>query len=422
MCGSFSQCVPPPSPSENACLPETNDNSVLILDTNQELMRRLTLTVGTRAVLPSDSLSVSDLLKLHLPTFSTTIPSMEPNEYFSNHTPTESITIYLSRPIPPVNFITGLRNVARQAMLDGKLSIMDWTCNDVTMFFSFELIEFWSSLVQIAKARQEWEAALRWLEQAAWDEPLDKEVHEIHLILQITPWKAELHILHSRLSFLEMATFLSNGWLSSSQIDMALSSIASRQLQICSSEEQCHYLIGSTVLSELLTSSPLLHNKKSPDTFVTPHIYNLCAPRDLQCAGAHLTRYQSLDANGEVVFIAYSPPSHWAAISITSEGVLEWADSLGRHTPSSLLTGVQTWLHYHLSLAATTWLSNSGVKASGSAVCSRPFMAHPRIWRSLVLHIFLQQHSSILYLPALLQEMVTISKSMRTSWIPYLGS
>jgi hypothetical protein len=219
-----------------------------------------------------------------------------------------------------------------------------------------------------------------------------------------------------------MATFLSNGWLSSSQIDMALSSIASRQLQICSSEEQCHYLIGSTVLSELLTSSPLLHNKKSPDTFITPHIYNLRAPRDLQCAGAHLTRYQSLDANGEVVFIAYSPPSHWAAISVTSEGVLEWADSLGRRTPSSLLTGVQTWLHYHLSLAAATWSSNSGVKASGSAVCSRPFMAHPRIWRSLVLHIFLQQHSSILHLPALLQEMVTISKSMRTSWIPYLGS
>jgi hypothetical protein len=104
-----------------------------------------------------------------------------------------------------VNFITGLRNVARQAMLDGKLSIMDWTCNDVTTFFSFELIEFWSSLVQIAKARQEWEAALRWLEQAARDEPLDKEVHEIHLILQTTPWKAELHILHSCLSFLEMA-------------------------------------------------------------------------------------------------------------------------------------------------------------------------------------------------------------------------
>jgi hypothetical protein len=174
--------------------------------------------------------------------------------------------------------------------------------------------------------------------------------------------------------------------------------------------------------SELLTSSPLLHNKKSPDTFVTPHIYNLRAPRDLQCTGAHLTRYRSLDANGEVVFIAYSPPSHWAAISVTSQGVLEWADSLGRRTPSSLLTGVQTWLHYHLSLAAATWSSNSGVKALGSAVCSRPFMAHPHIWRSLVLHIFLQQHSSILYLPALLQEMVTISKSMHTSWIPYLGS
>jgi hypothetical protein len=360
MCSSSSQHIPS-SPSANPCLPETggNNDNVVLIDADQELTQRLTLTAGTRAMLPSDSLSVSELLELSLPTSSTSIPSMEPGLYFSNHTPTESVTIYLSRPIPPTKFITGLRNVAKQAMLDGKLSIMDWTCNDSTIFFSFELIEFWSSLVQITNARQKWEAALRWLEWAAQDEPLDKEVREIHLILQTTPWKAELKILHAHLSFVEMATFLSNGWLSSSQIDIALSSIASRQLQICGSEEQCRYLIGTTILSELLTSSPLLHNKKSPhDTFVTPQVYNLCAPRYLQQAGAHLTQYQSLDANGEVMFIAYSPPGHWAAVSVTSEGVLEWADSLGRRTPSTLITGVQTWLHYHLSSTSFT-LSNS---------------------------------------------------------------
>ena len=348
-----------PSPSANTCLLETSgrDHDGAPVDTDQELTRCLTLTEGTRAVLPSDSLSISELLELCLPTFSTAMPSMEPELCFSNHPPTESVAIYLSRPVPPATFIEGLRNVASQAILDGKLSIMDWTCKNPTSFFSFELIEFWSSLTQIIHARQEWEAALQWLRKAAQDEPLDKEVREVLLILRTTPWKAELRLLRSHLTFLKMATFLSNGWLSSSQIDMALSSIATHQLQISGGQEQCRYLIGTTILSELLTSSPLLHNKKSPHDALTPHIYNLHAPQDLRHAGAHLVRYQP-DANGEVVFIAYSPPGHWAAISVTSEGTLEWADSLGRRPPSTLVTGVQKWLCYHLSSSSFTLGNN----------------------------------------------------------------
>ena len=347
----------PPSPSVNICLLETggkdHDGAPASVDDDQELTRCLTLTEGTRAVLPSDSLSISELLELCLPTLSTAAPSTEPEFCFSNNPPTESITIYLSCPVPPVTFIEGLRNVARQAILDGKLFIMDWTSKNPTSFFSFELIEFWSSLTKIIHARQKWEVALQWLGKAAQDEPLDKEVREVHLILRTTPWKADLHLLRSHLTFLEMATFLSNGWLSSSQIDMALSSIAAHQLQITGGQERCRYLIGTTILAELLTKSPLLHDMKLPDEALTPFIYNLHAPRDLQHAGAHLTWYQP-DANGEVVFIAYSPPSHWAAISVTSNGTLEWADSLGRHPPSALVTGVQKWLHYHLSSSSFT--------------------------------------------------------------------
>ena len=348
-----------PSPSVNACPLETGwkDHDGALVDDDQELTRCLMLTEGTRAVLPSDSLSVSELLDLCLPTFSTAIPSMRPELCFSNHPPTESVAIYLSRPVPPVTFIEGLRNAARLAIVDGKLSIMDWTCKNPTSFFSFELIEFWSSLTKIIHARQKWEAALQWLGKAAQDEPLDQEVREVNLILQTTPWKAELQILRSRLTFLEMATFLSNHWLSSSQIDMALSSIATHQLRICAGQKQCRYLIGTTILSKLFTSSPLLHNNKSSHSALSPRLYDLHAPQDLQCAGAHLVQYQP-DADGEVVFIAPSPPGHWAAISITSKGRLEWADSLGRCPPTMLVTGVRKWLSYHL-LSSSFTLGNN---------------------------------------------------------------
>src|ERR1700677_2675258 len=349
-CNSLPSQQEPPSSN---CLLETarKEHDDAAIEDEQELTQCLTLTVGTRAALPSDSLSVYELLNLCLPTVSSVVPSIEPEQFFSNHPPTESVAICLSRPVPPAPFVNGLRNIARQAMLNGKLSIVDWTCSDSLSFFSFELIEFWSSLTQIIHAKQEWEAALRWLEQAAQDEPLDKEVREVHLILRTTPWKAELQILHSRLTFLEMATFLSNGWLSSSQIDMALSSIATRQLQLSGGQEQCHHLIGTTILSELLSSLPLLHNKNLPHDALLD-AYNLHAPRDLRRAGAHLAQH------GEVVFIAYSPPSHWAAISITPKGTLEWADSLGHPTPSALITGAQNWLRCHLSSYSFTFGNN----------------------------------------------------------------
>ena len=190
------------SSSENTHFLETSgkDREGTPIDVDKELTQRLTLTAKTRELLPSDSLSISELLGLCLPTFSAVTPSVEPSLCFSNHPPTESVAIYLSRPVPPVTFIEGLRDASRQSMLDGKLSIMDWTCKNSNSFFSFELVEFWGSLTQIIRARQEWETALRSFVQVAKDEPLEKEVREVHLIIQTIPWKAGLQVLRSCLS------------------------------------------------------------------------------------------------------------------------------------------------------------------------------------------------------------------------------
>ena len=154
---------------------------------DQQLMKCLTLTASTHAVLPSDSLSVSELLKLYLPSFSSIIPSIEPELCFSNHPPTESIPSYLSHPVPPAAaFVEGPHNISRKGMLKGKLSIMDWTCKNSMSYFLFELIMFWSSLSRFIHAQQEWEVALQWFEKATSDDSLAKEVDEVHLILWTT--------------------------------------------------------------------------------------------------------------------------------------------------------------------------------------------------------------------------------------------
>lgn len=330
-----------------------NPDSVPI-DIGPDLVQRLSLTTQTRALLPSDSLPVSDLLELCLPTRSSVMPSIDPQLCFSNHPPTESVAIYLSRPVPPLTFVEGLRTVAGQAMRDGKLSIMDWTCKNSMSFFSFELIEFWTVLTRAIEARQVWMAAMKWLKQAAEDHRLDGEICEVRLMLKTIPWSANIQILRTRLTVLEMATFLSDHWISSSQIDMALSSMALRQSNCGDSEVVRCYLIGNTILAEYLHSSPVLQNTSSHDNLPWQD-YKLRAPRELQCAGEHLVRHQP---DGEVLLVTYSPPGHWAAISLTSRGTLEWADSLGRRPPMELITGARNWLDHHM-LASSYRLGNS---------------------------------------------------------------
>jgi hypothetical protein len=72
-----------------------NHNSVPIV-VGQDLIQHLSLTVETCTLLPSESLSVTELINLCLPTFSGVMPSMDPHLCFSNHPPTESVAIYLS--------------------------------------------------------------------------------------------------------------------------------------------------------------------------------------------------------------------------------------------------------------------------------------------------------------------------------------
>jgi hypothetical protein len=271
---------------------------------------------------------------------------MEPGLCFSNHPPTENIAIYLSQPVPPATFIEGLHTAARKAILDGKLSIVDRTYKNSTSFFLFELIEFWATLTKAINAKQVWVAAKKWLEQAGEDKRLDQEVRGVHVILQTTPWSGHIQILHSRVTFLEMATFLSDGWLSSSQVDMALSSTTLRLCQCSDGKAHSRYLIGTTILSEYLHSSPLLHKKSSSHDHLPSQDYKSCAPQELQHAGDHLVQYKP---DGEVLCIAFSPPGHWAAVSVTSWGTLEWADSLDRRPPMDLVHGVHNWLNHHLS-------------------------------------------------------------------------
>ena len=185
---------------------------------------------------------------------------------------------------------------------------------------------------------------MKWLKQAAEDQRLDGDICEVHLMLKTIPWSASLQILHSHLTVLEVATFLSDGWLSSSQIDMALSSIALHQSDSGESKVVHHYLIDNTIFAEYLHSLLILQNTSLHNNLPWQD-YKLCVPQELQCAGEHLVQHQP---DGEVLLVTSSPPGHWAAIFLTSCGTLEWVDSLGCCPPMELVTGACNWLDHHM--------------------------------------------------------------------------
>ncbi len=176
------------------------------------------------------------------------------------------------------------------------------------------------------------EAALRWLEQTVRDSFLTE------WFVMCASFCRPLLPLHSRRCphFCQIASFQSGqirsldyvqrgtlGLLSlkafptnfvQKKINMALSSIAVRQLERNRGQERRRFLISTPMLLERLASSPspLLHYEEPLYDTLSLNDYNLHAAQDLRRIGAHL------DRGGEVMFkfVTHSAPGHWAAISL----------------------------------------------------------------------------------------------------------
>ncbi|KAF8902547.1 hypothetical protein CPB84DRAFT_1746559 [Gymnopilus junonius] len=101
---------------------------------SDELLHRLSLSEKLERLLPPPTLTISELLDFDIPPIQDTAIFRSVKSCFSNIEPQYTNVFLVKR----------LREEAGQAMLDGKVSIVDWKNKDV--YLPFEVLSFWDYL------------------------------------------------------------------------------------------------------------------------------------------------------------------------------------------------------------------------------------------------------------------------------------
>ncbi|KDR83159.1 hypothetical protein GALMADRAFT_206799 [Galerina marginata CBS 339.88] len=301
---------------------------------SEELCRRLTLPEDALAVLPAQKLSISQLIESR---FSMQVQMLQigtPSSCFSEREPNTSLTSLLLRPVPSRKFIQQLQACSGQAMLDGKVSVKDWTQKDV--YVPFSVLTWWNYLHDAISAKQAWLRAKEWLKKLNLKGDRNQEIlKRVNLVLAKVAWHGSFRGgLKSFVSATDMALFLSREMLTTSQIYAMLLVLEAR----CQKNPLFDsIIIAPPVFGDALSAIPS-YEPKSP--------YPNGSPKCIQDISSQLmTRPATLWT------VAYSHPLHFAALRIdnTLPSVLKvnWGDSISRKPPSSLIKGIKVWAEHH---------------------------------------------------------------------------
>ena len=126
---------------------------------SNELLQRLALPEDARCALPKFDTTVLDILLFECP--APILQLISPKSRFSKESPNTSLQSLLHCPMPTLEFVSKLRELAGQAMLDGHVSILDWTRRNV--YLPFSAITFWLSIIKILDVKKKWKRALDWM-------------------------------------------------------------------------------------------------------------------------------------------------------------------------------------------------------------------------------------------------------------------
>jgi hypothetical protein len=264
---------------------------------SNELCQHTSALPSVLAHLPSNSLPVLQLLELTTPQVTEAFQGINPHNLFLFDEPTHTSSECLDLLAPSSNFLTQLRACAGQAMLDGKTSIQHWDRRDV--FLPFDTLGTWSQILKINAAKEAWIGALRWTTLTTGRPQAIPEQYAICILslLRQVPWNGYINGLGSALMITDMASFLSQQWLSDLHIDSMLTVTKHLHHDILSRAVPCTEIVSPNFASHILTS-PLLAT-----TPITPN-YLAKAPKSVVSLG---TMIANAAAGIRIASISFSP-------------------------------------------------------------------------------------------------------------------
>lgn len=299
---------------------------------SNELCQRTCALPSVLALLPSESLSVLQLLEITPPQVTESFQSINPDGLFSFCEATHMSSECFYLPAPSSDFLTHLRACAGQAMLDGKPSIQHWARTDV--FLPFDALGTWDYILKIIAAKKAWIDALQWMKMQAKTIP-EQYMTRIMLLLCRVSWKGYIKGLGSALTTTDMAAFLSREWLSDLHIDCMLTVTKRLHNVAPSGVIPCTEIVSPDFPSHILLFPLLASTPIAPDYFTK-------APKSIIDLGRKIANA----ATGvRIAAVAFSPLDHWASLIIdTHAGTISWGDSIGRAMPAGFEGRLRAWL------------------------------------------------------------------------------
>ena len=115
--------------------------------------------------IPGPNLSIDDFIKMNLPKISYDLPMIKAEISFRKETPNVGTNALSTRELPPLLWINGLKDHFKQAILDGKKSIVNprYPGSHVPLWW----LGFWTELHNIHKVQHDWKKATEWVERTS---------------------------------------------------------------------------------------------------------------------------------------------------------------------------------------------------------------------------------------------------------------
>jgi hypothetical protein len=301
---------------------------------SKELCRRTSALPAETSLLPSPSLPVLNLLDFPTPPITLSLHGAKPEEVFSNHASTHTSSECLHLPAPSHGILKSLTACAGQAMLDGRISVQHWDHSGI--FLPFNALGIWALIIEADTAKNAWRDALTWFDQQHCNGTIPTPyIPRVMKLLGALPWKDHIKGLSSWLNITDMATFLSQDWLSDAHVDSMLGAAMHLRRDTLSHMVPRTELILSDFVTHIL-ASPLLETSPIPSDYAEK------APKSVQRLGSIISECSSAI---RVTTVSFSPPGHWACLIVDFQTrTIGWGDSAGRAAPASLEKRLKTWL------------------------------------------------------------------------------
>ena len=176
--------------------------------------------------IPSQNMSITDLLKAELPAQSSALIVHAAAGAFSKEDPNEDLTCLKTRPIPPKDWLTKLEKEFGQAWFDGARSITDKRYKFSRLPLC--VLSYWKEMRIVVEKRSVWQAADEWLARWGKNGEQLEEADRAREMMSCLTWGLDITALGAGCHKENLTVLLSDNWIDSETIDMMMFDLAAR--------------------------------------------------------------------------------------------------------------------------------------------------------------------------------------------------